>query len=245
MPSYLEDYPGSRTNADQKFIRAVNSFKAQTLEHKELIIVSDGCDITNKIYFDNWQQDSEIKLIRVEKQKGWPGKLRECARCFATYDWICYLDSDDMLSNYHLTSILNFINDNKVQENQILTTYKYTFPIKDGIVTDSHSNIIGYNKEVIQEYLGPLRTCPPPYELKSFSAVVPVLKQLNGTWQIVHHNKCKTRWTSLLSSQGGEDKQFIHDLLKECQEVKSNHNGYIVCHHADRQNIKSINLVDF
>jgi len=59
MPSYLGKYEGSRINADQKFIRAVESFQQQTLQNKELIIVSDGCEITNRIYRELFQYDTE------------------------------------------------------------------------------------------------------------------------------------------------------------------------------------------
>ena len=73
MPSYLGEYPGSRSNPKEKFIRAVESFRLQDHSKKELIIVSDGCEITNSIYFERWLNDKNISLIRVEKQKGWPG----------------------------------------------------------------------------------------------------------------------------------------------------------------------------
>lgn len=245
MPSYLGEYPGSRKDPDKKFIRAVESFRAQTLEEKELIIVSDGCEITNQIYQDNWKEDSTISLIRVEKQKGWPGKLREAARSFAKYEWIGYLDSDDMFSLKYLNNILDIITKNNIKPSNILTTYKYVFPIENGQVNDMHEKIIGYSKEVISNHLGSQINCPFPYQNSVYNPVIPVLRQLNSTWQIIHHNSAKAKWTNITSEAGGEDKQFISDLLKECVEIKSNHIGYVVCHHADRTPGNSTNLIDF
>ena len=54
MQSYLGDYPGSRTEPERKFVRAVNSFLNQTNKNSELIIVSDNCKITEKLYKENF-----------------------------------------------------------------------------------------------------------------------------------------------------------------------------------------------
>ena len=50
MASFLGSYPGRSSNPEDKFIRAVKSFITQTYENKELIIVSDGCQMTNMLY---------------------------------------------------------------------------------------------------------------------------------------------------------------------------------------------------
>jgi len=42
-------------------MKAVKSFIKQTYDDKELIIISDGCNITNKLYDENF---SNIALTR-------------------------------------------------------------------------------------------------------------------------------------------------------------------------------------
>jgi len=97
MVSYLHDYPGSRSKPIQKFNRAVQSWVNQTFQSKELIIVSDGCELTNREYYQNWAQHSNIKLIEMPKSNAlWPGEYRQHGVNLASGDWITYLDSDDI-----------------------------------------------------------------------------------------------------------------------------------------------------
>jgi glycosyltransferase involved in cell wall biosynthesis len=67
MQSHLGDYPNSRSNPKQKFIRAVDSFLAQEYVDKKLIIVSDGCDITHQIYHDKYINYANIKHVYVHR----------------------------------------------------------------------------------------------------------------------------------------------------------------------------------
>ena len=50
MQAYLGEYPGSRSDSDKKFLRAVYSFIEQDDKNSELIIVSDGCKIVDELY---------------------------------------------------------------------------------------------------------------------------------------------------------------------------------------------------
>lgn len=115
MQSYLGEYPGSRTHARQKFTRAVNSFLAQTLPLKELIIVSDGCVLTRVIYELVYSTFSNIKLVTVPDadikrmyttteggKKCFRGVPRGTGVKHATGDIITYLDTDDIWLPTHL-----------------------------------------------------------------------------------------------------------------------------------------------
>lgn len=103
--SYLGRYPGSASNRELKFKRAVKSFLNQTYEDKELIIVSDGCDITNKLYDENFKDIDNIKLIKLNKQNLYSGNMRNVAFDFAKGEIITYLDSDDAMGKKHLEII--------------------------------------------------------------------------------------------------------------------------------------------
>jgi glycosyltransferase involved in cell wall biosynthesis len=113
MASYLLPYPGSATNRDKKFIRAVNSFKKQTYSSKELIIVADGCPLTVELYRKYFSNDENIKLIQIPKQQLYSGEMRNAGFQIAQGEIISYLDSDDVLGPNHLQIIVEQFDSNK------------------------------------------------------------------------------------------------------------------------------------
>jgi len=112
MPVFLGDYKGCAKNRNEKFKRAVISFTQQTYKNSELIIVSDGCDISQKIYND-YLVYPNIKFIRIDKQPLFSGNVREKGLEEAKGDIVCYLDSDDILGFSHLETIANNFSNNK------------------------------------------------------------------------------------------------------------------------------------
>jgi glycosyltransferase involved in cell wall biosynthesis len=111
MASYLLPYPGSRSNPDKKFIRAVNSFKKQTYKNCELVVVSDGCQLTIELYNKYFSNDINIKLIQIPKQELYSGAMRNIALDLVDGDIISYLDSDDVLGPNHLQIIVDGFDD--------------------------------------------------------------------------------------------------------------------------------------
>lgn len=106
MASFLGDYPGGAKNRDKKFIRAVKSFKNQTYDNKELIIVSDGCQKTIELYNENFADDENIGIVQLPKQVLYSGEMRNAALRIAKGDIITYLDSDDVIGKTHIETIL-------------------------------------------------------------------------------------------------------------------------------------------
>jgi len=125
MPSYLEDYlihvgtvqVKSAVNRDGKFIRAVNSFVDQEYKDCELIIVSDGCKKTVKLYEKHFSKYQNIKLKKTPKQSMFSGKVRQKGIENATGEWIVYLDSDDVIGTKHLSTIVR----------QLRSSYKWVY----------------------------------------------------------------------------------------------------------------------
>jgi len=108
MPVYLGEYKGCATDREQKFKDAIGSFIVQKYKKRELIIVSDGCDIAEDIYYNNFCYDN-IKFFKIPKQDTFSGNVRDFGLQKAEGDLICYLDSDDLLGSNHLTVLANGI----------------------------------------------------------------------------------------------------------------------------------------
>lgn len=111
MASFLGNYPGRTSNPEQKFIRAVKSFISQTYENKELIIVADGCDVTEKLYNENFSTLDNVKLVKIPKQPVYGGETRNAGINIATGEIISYLDNDDVLGKKHLQIIMGEFSD--------------------------------------------------------------------------------------------------------------------------------------
>lgn len=109
MPSYLHFYPDGATDREAKFIRAVQSFLDQTYWDKELVIVSDGCDVTERILNSHFANCDQIVLIKVAKHPHFSGAIRQIGLDHANGEIIAYLDTDDKLGQLHLSTIESVI----------------------------------------------------------------------------------------------------------------------------------------
>lgn len=69
MQSYLSDYPNSRTNPVEKFHRAIKSFLNQTYDNSELVIISDGCQITTDLFNTHYSSNERIKFAFIHKRE--------------------------------------------------------------------------------------------------------------------------------------------------------------------------------
>lgn len=100
MPSLLADYPGSATGKQDKIIRAISSVLNQSFRDFELIVVSDGCCLTNWIV--KKFTDKRVRLFTVERKGLFENSPRNRGIDEAKGDYIIYIDNDDYWKPDHL-----------------------------------------------------------------------------------------------------------------------------------------------
>jgi len=102
MPSYLGNYHSAASNREQKLPRAIDSVLNQNIG--ELIVVADGCHKTVEI-----ASKYSVNVVLVDKQPHFSGNLRNIGIQNAQYDYIAYLDNDDVFGDGHLKAIADNI----------------------------------------------------------------------------------------------------------------------------------------
>jgi len=110
LPSLLSDYPGAATGRDQKLIRAIRSVLDQTFQDFELIIVADGCKLTEYIVRNMARKEElprkpEVVLLSVDRKELWSNNARNAGIEAAAGEYILYIDSDDRWAIEHLEMI--------------------------------------------------------------------------------------------------------------------------------------------
>lgn len=219
MMSYLGYYHGARSNPILKFNRAVRSFVNQTFKDCELIIVSDGCELTNQEYKANWANHDNITLIKTKKSEDkWPGVKRQLAREVAKGEWIIYLDSDDLFLPKRIENINKAIKQNP----------EYDLLFDNSLIYGSKRDIFKY---IINEtYEGPIGICTK-YENHNLDGIQLYRTKIDyaaGTCSIAHKNTLPQKWDN--RNRRGEDLKFIAELKAHNQWKVVDMPGYVWCH---------------
>jgi glycosyltransferase involved in cell wall biosynthesis len=109
MPSYMGEYPYAAKNRVAKFHRAVSSVLNQSSDDWQLVIISDGCEVTFKEA--NQYKSDKVLVSYIEKQPTLSGEPRNEGIKIATGEYICYLDTDDYFGQNHIATLSNAIQD--------------------------------------------------------------------------------------------------------------------------------------
>jgi cellulose synthase/poly-beta-1,6-N-acetylglucosamine synthase-like glycosyltransferase len=239
MQTFLGDYPGSRTNPIQKFHRAVASFLAQTYSNAELIIVSDGCDLTRDEYMKAYKSNPKVKFVYVDKEgpnmydqvngkKFYRGVPRKMGVSLATGDYITYMDSDDVLLPNFLATILIELN-KKPNLKWLINKAWY-----------DHINVIseeGQKKIVTGTVIMPYEKVA--YNIPNIEG--PFLKTqvaegyvVMTPWLFTHTADCKSKWEDV-TGDVSEDVVFNRKIREEFPNMGWSYNQpqYVRCHYTD------------
>lgn len=251
MQVYLGDYPGSRSNAVDKFHRAVNSVLRQDVDNYELVIVSDGCKKTKELYYEHYDNNPNVVFAYVDKpadlimyrntdgKKYYRGIPRQVGRAIATGDWIAYMDADDFLIKDATLKLENYLT--KVVEYNKVTGKEIKFLFNTSII--EHENYAALIQMQIKKY--GLKTGVSTILSDTFK-----IDGLEGNWfnrgtyetfmmstaSMVHTNDFpKVKWKDIESDNTSEDVEFANDVLSD-PELKKYVNlmeipYYVRCHY--------------
>lgn len=235
MMSNLSDYKGSRTDAQRKLERAIKSFTLQNYsrENCELVVVSDGCELTNDIVEKYKSHYLNISLIKTEKSPyDWPGSKRQIGIDNSKGNWVAYLDSDDVLSNEHLSNLRKCIDDSHdvflntvesrlhIEANERSLRYKSNMPM----IKDNQGRWFYLEKYIAFKNLKSAKLDKSYYLYETTE----VAFQKYGASKLLHKKDIAIKWQD--RNARGEDVIFADKLIKElkCKTVEIP--SYIVCH---------------
>ena len=92
-------------NAEKTLARCVESILAQTEPDFELLLIDDGSTDASGALCDEWAA-REPRIRVCHREDGGAGAARNTGLDMARGEWICFADSDDVVSPYYLGLLL-------------------------------------------------------------------------------------------------------------------------------------------
>lgn len=233
MQSYLGKYPGSRDNSDTKFVRAVNSFIKQNDKDSELIIVSDGCDVTQTLYYKYFKKEDRVKYVYVDKdtpnmyegqKKYYRGFPRQVGRSLVTGEITTYMDSDDIL----LPNAVEQLKKYWAAYLKLNTVALYNSSWIDNSAIIGRSDVIGNTNKIEGE----------PFEIEGLDGkwILRTMSDpsliLSSTWSMSHISDFDGKWEDTIDSPS-EDVYFSKKLQATKKVGVINIPYYVRCHYTD------------
>ena len=243
MQSFLGDYPGSRTNPREKFIRAVNSFlELENVNMCELIIVSDGCQITHDTYHEMFAENDSIKYAYVSKPKFrmyeedeegsklYRGLPRQIGRELTESVVTTYLDSDDYLQPNAATILIgNWYEAIKTKRGFIMASTQAWYDNVEGGTNPDNDPWVQCDSE-------------HPIEIEKLKGkwhkrYVEGNLSNTSTMSLSHLSSVTQKWKDIKKKEGGlnEDGVFFESIRTTGGSVFSINTPYYVrCHYANK-----------
>ena len=235
MQAYLGKYPGSRSDSDKKFLRAVESFINQNDKDSELVIVSDGCKIVDELYYSHFKAENRVKYVYVDKDvpsmyedagdskpyyRGFP---RQVGRTLATGDIISYMDSDDFLKEDAIS---------------IIKQHWSYFLKQDDFKWSMTSRWI--DNQVAIEFWKPSKattTFGEPFEIEGLNdqwvecGMTDPSLVMSATFSISHVSDLNVEWQDT-TGQPSEDTIFANKMYKSGKGFIIQKPYYVRCHYS-------------
>lgn len=133
-------------NKELSVEQTINSVLNQSFEHFEIIVVDDGSTDSS---LNVVRGISDVRLKIVEKSNGGVSSARNRGVREATYEWIAFLDGDDLWAANHLETIFRMIQ-TFPNENVFCTSYLKSTTKTRFAGTDSVKVISDYFEEAIK-----------------------------------------------------------------------------------------------
>ena len=230
----------------KKFIRAVKSFLAINDSRSQLVIVSDGCQITHDLYYKHFKKYENISYVYVDKSTPkmyentgeakdltyYRGVPREAGRAIAEGYLIAYMDSDDFLlptASQIIKSYWNATVKNYPEKNYkwaILSKWYDNIAFKPELEADSLFKIEG-----------------EPIKVKGLKSkwICSSLKDqgnvLSSTWSAIHRHDSIAKWKDIQSNkakgEASEDTVFWRSARKDGDGFLINAGFYVRCHYSN------------
>lgn len=89
-------------NRNEKLLKLLQCLQKQMQDNVEVIVIDDHSDNPLKLDFPEW-----LKYIRLEENSGGASVPRNIGLDNAKGKYICFIDSDDMISDNYLETIIN------------------------------------------------------------------------------------------------------------------------------------------
>lgn len=203
LPSLLSDFPGAATGRDKKLIRAIQSVLDQSFTDFELIVIADGCALTEYIVKHQYKRveqislhefsDERLQLLKVDRKQLFSNTPRNTGIENAKGEYILYLDNDDYWGNTHLQIIDGCLNNED-------------WVYFDDWAWDAEFQIWKQRSTDCTQY----GRC--------------------GTSNICHAARINLRW---IEAGYGHDYHFIRQLLKFENHKHISPAEYFVCHYSN------------